>query len=80
MLECIHSLVTLHKYALISMKRHLMEGQSDKHAQVFTCLLRNKREKMSYKFLSYTQSITQRIMSMFIHFLFCLHQAGEQRG
>lgn len=36
MLECIHSLVTVHKYPLISMKRHLMEGQSDKHVQAFT--------------------------------------------
>lgn len=40
MLECIHSLVTVHKYPLISMKRHLMEGQSDKHVQAFTHSLR----------------------------------------
>lgn len=57
MLECIHSLVTVHKYPLISMKRHLMEGQSDKHAQAFTHSLR-KREKTSYKFACWTQSIT----------------------
>lgn len=43
MLECIHSLVTVHKYPLISMKRHLMEGQSDKHAQAFTHSLRKRK-------------------------------------
>lgn len=43
MLECIRSLVTVHKYPLISMKRHLMEGQSDKHAQAFTQSLRKRK-------------------------------------
>lgn len=43
MLECIHSLVTVHKYPLISMKRHLMEGRSDKHAQAFTHSLRKRK-------------------------------------
>lgn len=43
MLECIHSLVTVHKYPLISMKRHLMEGQSDKHVQAFTHSLRKRK-------------------------------------
>ena len=43
MLECIHSLVTVHKYPLISMKRHLMEGQYDKHVQAFTHSLRKRK-------------------------------------
>lgn len=45
MLECIHSLVTVHKYPLISMKRHLMEGQSDKHVQAFTHSPRKRKRE-----------------------------------